>query len=137
MVTRLINGRHVPKTLADAIIGEKGVRATGERIVYANGGFNLLGYIVQHAHKRPFEELVRERVLEPLGMSASFFGADPGEKPGIATPYGKGFGGSAGRKPAGNSKVWATPAGGLMTSADELARFGEWSSTAATWTAPA
>jgi CubicO group peptidase (beta-lactamase class C family) len=44
---------------------------------------------------------------------------------GLATPYGRLIRGGAGRKPAGgSSRNWSGPAGALVTTAPELARFG-------------
>lgn len=119
-----INGGRIPRTLTGVVAGTKTVRPPGQRIVYANGGFNLLGYIVQRMAGRPFEDVVYDEVLAPLAMTASSFMADPGQRAGVATAYGKALGGGAGRKSAGVVRVHATPAGGLVTSAIELSRFG-------------
>jgi CubicO group peptidase (beta-lactamase class C family) len=45
----------------------------GYQFHYANYGFDLAGYILQERSGVPFEDYVRERVLEPLGMSDSTF----------------------------------------------------------------
>jgi CubicO group peptidase (beta-lactamase class C family) len=49
--------------------------APGTRRIYSNSGFELLGATVAEATGLPVEVLVRETVLEPLGMSATTFGA--------------------------------------------------------------
>ncbi|MGH9882348.1 MAG: serine hydrolase domain-containing protein, partial [Pyrinomonadaceae bacterium] len=43
----------------------------GTRFVYSNIGYVLLGFILEAVDKRPFAESLRQRVLEPLGMTAS------------------------------------------------------------------
>jgi D-alanyl-D-alanine carboxypeptidase len=43
----------------------------GERFWYSNIGYDALGFALEARAGRPFPELVRRRVLEPLGMNAS------------------------------------------------------------------
>lgn len=123
VLSHIFSGLQLPHSLEDVVAGMRTIRAPGERIVYANGAFSLLGYLVGRLNGRPFEELVKERVLEPLGMSDSGFVVEP-RMPRLATPYGGTIIGGAGRKPAPFIKIFAGPAGGLCTSALELARFG-------------
>ena len=50
----------------------------GERWQYSDQGYFLLGMIVEQASGKPYEEFLRERMFEPLGMSATFvLGQDP------------------------------------------------------------
>lgn len=42
--------------------------APGTRFLYSNIGYVLLGFILEAIEKRPFAEVLRRRVLEPLGM---------------------------------------------------------------------
>ncbi|MDO8616770.1 MAG: serine hydrolase domain-containing protein [Dehalococcoidia bacterium] len=119
----LVNGLRSMHTLQDLVSGQRTVRPPGKRIVYSNGAFELLGYLVQRLNGKPYEELLRERVLEPLGMTASAIRVAPGG-PGVATPYG-GLMTGAGRKPAPALRNYSGPAGALVTSAAELSRFGQ------------
>jgi CubicO group peptidase (beta-lactamase class C family) len=125
VLARVFNEGSMPHDLAETVAGMHTRRAPGTPIVYANGAFNLLGYVIQRMKGRPFEEIVRDEVLAPLGMANSGFMSTPGRRPGVATAYGKLLGSGGGRKPAGETKLIATPAGGLVTSALELARFGQ------------
>jgi len=43
----------------------------GTRFVYSNIGYVLLGLLLEAAEKKPLAEILRQRVLDPLGMSAS------------------------------------------------------------------
>jgi CubicO group peptidase (beta-lactamase class C family) len=117
------NGRP-PQSLEGVVRGMRTIRGPGKRIVHANGGFSLLGYLVERLNGTAFRDLVRNRVLRPLAMASSDFSLDP-YGPGIASPYGPtlGFGG-AGRRPVQSIKNRTGPAGALLTSALELARFG-------------
>jgi CubicO group peptidase (beta-lactamase class C family) len=103
--------------------GMRTIRAPGERLVYANGGFALLGYLAARLSKSPFGDVVRDRVFAPLGMQASAFPVSE-TGPRVSVPYGKALGGGGGRKPAPVGTNLTGPAGALVTSARDLARFG-------------
>ena len=47
--------------------------APGERFIYSDLNFMLLAEIVERVAEMPFEEFVRERVFEPLGMRDTMF----------------------------------------------------------------
>src|SRR5436190_20999004 len=58
--------------LLDALLGELWTAyAPGQRFLYSNTGYNILGFLIEALDKRPFAESVRTRMLEPLGMAAS------------------------------------------------------------------
>ena len=123
LMRHAVSGVRLPRTLAEVVAGQRTVRPAGERIVYSNGGFALLGHLVATRSRRPFPDVVRERVLAPLGMTRSSFPVEV-SGPGIATAYGGSIAGGAGRKPAPYVRNLSGPAGALLTSARELAQFG-------------
>lgn len=45
----------------------------GTKYSYSNSAYSLLGYIIRKVEKKPYELVVRERILQPLGMSDSGF----------------------------------------------------------------
>ncbi len=45
--------------------------APGAKFVYSNIGYDLLGFILEAVDKKPFAEIMRRRVLQPLGMTSS------------------------------------------------------------------
>jgi D-alanyl-D-alanine carboxypeptidase len=45
--------------------------APGQRLHYSNVGYKALGLVLEAVEGRPYRELVRNRILEPLGMAAS------------------------------------------------------------------
>ncbi|MBI1260358.1 MAG: serine hydrolase [Rhizobiales bacterium] len=52
----------------------------GEAFFHSSEGFLYLQYVMAHVAGKPFEQLMRARVFEPLGMARStFIGALPGE----------------------------------------------------------
>ena len=50
----------------------------GAQYLYSNSGFFLLSVIASRAGGKPFPDLARERIFEPLGMSSTHFHADHG-----------------------------------------------------------
>jgi CubicO group peptidase (beta-lactamase class C family) len=58
--------------LLDAMLSELWTSyPPGQRFLYSNTGYNILGFLLEALDKRPFAESLRARLLEPLGMSAS------------------------------------------------------------------
>jgi len=45
----------------------------GYTFSYSNAAFYVLGHIVETLFGRPFEQVIRERIFEPLGMDRSFY----------------------------------------------------------------
>ena len=52
---------------------EWAVAEPGQRFFYLNEGYVLLGLLVSRISGQAYEEFIRKRVLEPLGMSRSYF----------------------------------------------------------------
>src|ERR671919_1080330 len=45
--------------------------APGVRYAYSNVGYQVLGYALESIAKRPYADVVNDRILRPLGMNAS------------------------------------------------------------------
>ncbi|HJX89127.1 MAG TPA: serine hydrolase domain-containing protein [Pyrinomonadaceae bacterium] len=45
--------------------------APGNKFLYSNTGYNILGFLLETIDKRPFGDSIRARLLEPLGMTAT------------------------------------------------------------------
>ncbi len=43
----------------------------GERMAYSNAGYSLLGHIIERIAKKPFENVIHERLFTPLGMKSA------------------------------------------------------------------
>ena len=43
----------------------------GERFHYSNVGYKVLGLVLEAVERRPYREIIRERVLKPVGMEAT------------------------------------------------------------------
>ncbi len=93
----------------------------GARTKYSNAGVAVVGQIVERVDGRPFARAVRERVLMPLGMTASDFERTPAIKKGLSealmwTYHGREF-------PAPTFELGESPAGCLYCPVTDLARF--------------
>jgi CubicO group peptidase (beta-lactamase class C family) len=89
----------------------------GSGYAYSNLGIDLAGYILERVEGMPFPEVVRRSLLEPLGMERSTFDraairSSANRAVGHVDPY-----------PAPPLSEPMTAAGGLYTSAADLARF--------------
>ena len=97
----------------------------GERWLYSAGS-QVLGVLAARAAGAPFEDVMRERVLAPLGMDDTAFYANDTSR--LATSYGNVNGELTVRdRPDGQ---WSRPprfpdgAAGLVSTAEDLLRFG-------------
>ncbi|MGN0793435.1 MAG: serine hydrolase domain-containing protein [Aristaeellaceae bacterium] len=55
----------------EVLAAQGGVCSPGERMVYCNFGFGLLGCILENTTGQPLDAIFRERLFEPLGMRAT------------------------------------------------------------------
>lgn len=81
---------------------------------YSNSGFSVLGAAIQQVSGMPYEYYMRDRLLIPLGMTASLFETAGPSGPHAAQAY------TANGKPGDELALRDTPAGGLNTTAQEL-----------------
>jgi CubicO group peptidase (beta-lactamase class C family) len=97
----------------------------GERWLYSAGS-QVLGVLAARAASAPFEDVMRERVLAPLGMDDTAFSANDTGR--LATAYERRDGELAVSDPPDGQ--WSRPprfpdgAGGLVSTAEDLLRFG-------------
>lgn len=89
----------------------------GTRVSYCNSGPPVAAYIVEKLEGKPFEQLVRERLFEPLGMAtATYFPPSPPER--LATLYR-----SDGETPEPYWHIIERPAGAINASARDMAAY--------------
>jgi CubicO group peptidase (beta-lactamase class C family) len=93
---------------------------------YSNENYDLLGAIAERAAGVPFGRLLERRVLAPAGLRATSFAGEPGLH---GRTWKRGAGGAAcateGVAHAGRAGC-PGPAGGLFSTAQDLARFMAW-----------
>jgi D-alanyl-D-alanine-carboxypeptidase/D-alanyl-D-alanine-endopeptidase len=94
----------------------------GTAALYSNYGFDLLGAALANAGGKPYADLLRERVLDPTGMKDTVFNLRPGDEARVM--QGHDFDGSP--MPAAPTPTSIECAGGLHTTANDMARWMKW-----------
>jgi len=90
----------------------------GYGYAYSDTGYVLLGLIIEHLDQRPLHQAFRERILEPLGLSATYLeGHEPHRGTEMAHPYQGAFD----TAPLHGTADWA--GGGLVSDVDDLSTF--------------
>lgn len=95
----------------------------GTKFIYSNQGYTIAGAMLERIAKKPYEELLREKIFGPLGMKSGGFGG-----PGPNQPRGHSG------KPGAFTAVEAdfdnppaiTPAGRVHCTLADFARFASW-----------
>ncbi|MBU2977307.1 serine hydrolase domain-containing protein [Alteromonas sp. C1M14] len=91
----------------------------GTHYAYSNGGYLLLAGIIEQVSKMPFSDYMRQAVLEPMGMTQSFF---------VSAPIADGFMAQGYLKQGSlfkqqNDFPSFSGSGGLITSINELGKY--------------
>ncbi len=101
----------------------------GTRWAYSAGaGFDTLGRIVEITSGQPFDQFLRQRVFDPLGMKDVSFYPTETLEPRMVTAYqldGKGRMSKDTNSSRMQSKVYFGGAGGLITTAEDYAKFAQ------------
>ena len=95
----------------------------GRAFSYSNSGFALAGLALQEADKKPFADVMRARVFDPLGMARTTFRPTEAMTWPLAVGHRRDNAGvfSAVRPLPNDARLW--PAGTVYSSAREMARF--------------
>ena len=119
-------------TLADYIprLGKSSLEfQPGSRWTYSpQAGFDTLGRIVEITSGQPFDQFLRQRLFEPLGIKEAAFYPTPELEPRMVTAYQLDPKGKAAKNPNSGgmqSKVYFMGSGGLITTAEEYAKFAQ------------
>ena len=97
------------------------------RYQYSNLGLSLLGYIVEEASGQPYDEYIREHILEPMGMQDTYPEMPVQHVGGrLATGYGN-LTRQGDRNPADFFTAQGiAPAAGFASTVEDLAKFAQW-----------
>ncbi|MEQ1867851.1 MAG: serine hydrolase domain-containing protein, partial [Micropepsaceae bacterium] len=98
------------------------VHPPGKVVSYSNHALALAGHVVENTSGEEFRAYIHTNIFAPLGMESSSFGIPYPMPEGIAVPYYKG-GDEGGFTRAGLDRVQAAPAGDLLTTAADMAKF--------------
>lgn len=88
----------------------------GAQWSYSGGGFVVLQLFLEALLSKPFPDIMRELVLEPLGMTRSFYGALPKDEKNYTEPYMT----AATPAKAGHHTLSEMAAGGLWSTPSDL-----------------
>ncbi len=105
----------------DSLNGTTLVYEPGTRQKYSNAAIAAVGYALEKTQKQPFDKIVRERVLEPLGIKKTSFGRTPALQAEMAqglmwTYHGREF-------PAPTFELGIAPAGCMYSTVTDLGKF--------------
>jgi CubicO group peptidase (beta-lactamase class C family) len=95
------------------------IRTPGKGYAHSGGGYEIVQALMQDTSHQPFADLVKELVLQPVGMNDSFFGQRP-RAPG--QPMATGHLSSGAELPGGWRAMPEMAAGGLWSTPTDLAR---------------
>lgn len=73
--------------LAELVLHDKPKAPPGTRFQYSNDGYTIAGAICEQVTGKPWEDLMRELLFRPLGMTTAGFGA-PGKAGAVDEPWG-------------------------------------------------
>ena len=97
--------------------GLKTIRGPGEKLIYASDGFTLAGWLAARAEGKPYDELAQKVILSPLGMRSSSYKSPREHGSALAVAH------ESGRRILHANVSAGMPAGALLTTAEDLARF--------------
>jgi CubicO group peptidase (beta-lactamase class C family) len=79
--------REQRRAYVDLFLRQEPVGKPGERYVYSNAGYAVLGALLERVTDTPWEALITRRLFRPLGMTTAGFGA-PGTPGKVDQPWG-------------------------------------------------
>jgi CubicO group peptidase (beta-lactamase class C family) len=98
----------------------------GSRWSYSPGaGFDTLGRIVEVVSGQSFDQFLRQRIFDPLGMKDIFFNAPEDRASRLATIYRKSADHLEKQPNQSTGNVYFSGAGGLMASTEDYLQFGQ------------
>ena len=71
------------RMVAQAVLARPPESEPGSTYLYSNTGYAVAGHMAERAAKQPWEELMRQRLFKPLGMTSAGFGP-PGRRGKVA-----------------------------------------------------
>ena len=95
----------------------------GQGVNYSDTGYVLLGLIVEQAGGQSFTEQLHTRVLDPLGLTDTFFAAVEPVPGGTVEGYHRL--GDELSNVSGINLSWASTQGGMVSTTEDLARFAD------------
>ncbi|WP_442602859.1 serine hydrolase domain-containing protein [Paenibacillus sp. KN14-4R] len=90
---------HIPESNADnaleltvkTLLGQELNRKPGSSKEYATINYDVLGLVIEVVTKKPYDQYMKQQILEPIGMKDSFVGRHQVQSAEVATGYKIGF----------------------------------------------
>lgn len=124
IVGSAISPTQIRENYVKNILSRPVIAKVNEKFAYSNAGFALLSRVAEVAAGKPYEQLLKERIFEKLGLKHSFIGADNPKD----IPVGH-IAGPEGLRPmrvgGPMESMFAGAGGGINMSAADLATFGQ------------
>ena len=113
----------------DALLATTPASAPGERYLYSNGGYIVMGALLEARAGRAWEDLVQAEILSPIGLSSAGSGP-PGAAEALTEPRGHRRQTDSSLLPvepgvSGDNPPFLGPAGRLHMTIADLARWGQ------------
>jgi CubicO group peptidase (beta-lactamase class C family) len=108
--------------VAVALLARAPAAMPGERFLYSNAGYMLAGAIAERVGQQPWDVLLREQVLVPLGITSAGFGP-PGRRDATVQPWGHRPGRKGPVPVFGDNPSSLGPAGTVHMSLGDWAKF--------------
>ncbi|WP_420644472.1 serine hydrolase domain-containing protein [Candidatus Leptofilum sp.] len=113
------NGKDALSRYAKLLAEQPQILPLETAVSYNNASFSLAGHLIEQVMGRPFETVINQQILKPLGMSDAFFGA----RDVITHRFAVGHGGGKVARPWYLARS-AYPAGGLCCHVKDLLAYG-------------
>jgi CubicO group peptidase (beta-lactamase class C family) len=84
-----VAGTWRPYTRAElyAALGDPSLKLVEADWNYSNFGFAILGHVIEKAMGKPYQAVLRERILDPLGMDSTTIALTPQQEAALAVHY--------------------------------------------------
>lgn len=120
-----------PEQALSEILATKLLFAPGTRMYYSSPGYGLLVYVLEKVYAQPYEKLLQEKILRPLGLSNIGVSEAPKRVTNMTSPYHL-LGDSLIAAPYRNASLMRG-SGDLYANAIDLARWNESFSDGGPW----
>lgn len=103
------------------LVGQELDREPGSSMQYATINYDVLGLIIEAVTEKPYDQYIKQKILEPIGMNDSLVGRHQVQSAEVATGYKLGFmQAQAYEAPIYRGNV---PAGYLISSTNDIAKW--------------
>lgn len=128
-VQKIVGDAKTPQEMRNAyardLLNRAPLSPPDTKFAYSNGGYALLAIVAERTMGKPYEQVLRELVFEPLGLKHSYVGVDSFPKE-LPSGHVRGSNGLMPYNMRGPLEAMLVGAGGgIYMSVEDVARFGE------------